>query len=336
MSSLFLFDPPYIRRRIGESIDYWGLGLLAVGIGTMQVILDKGQEADWFGSRWVVDFAIIAAVTLAAFLIHELVARHPVIDLRIFKERTYATGVFLMTLLGFGLYGALVILPLLLQTLLGYPALDAGLAMFPRGLGSFLMMPLVGLLMAKIDARKLLFIGTIGTALSMYLLSVLNLNLGYWNIFWPQFLQGLSMALVFVPLTTITMDAISLEGMGNATSIFNLMRNVGGSVGIAMATTLVARATQSHSALLGANVTPFSGRTQQAVAALRQAFILRGFDPVTATRQAYAAIFGLVQRQSAMLSYNYVFGIMTVVFISMIPLVFLLRRPRRRGPMAAH
>ncbi len=336
MSSLFLFDPPYIRRRIGETIDYWGLGLLAVGIGTMQVILDKGQEADWFGSRWVVDFAIIAAVAVVAFLIHELVARHPVVDLRVFKKRTYATGVFLMTLLGFGLYGALVILPLLLQTLLGYPALDAGLAMFPRGLGSFLMMPIVGILMTRIDSRRLLLVGTIGTAFSMYLLSVLNLNLGYWNIFWPQFLQGVCMALVFVPLTTITMDPIPLEGMGNATSMFNLMRNVGGSVGIAMATTLVARATQRHSALLGANVTPFSPRVQQTIESMRQAFIARGFDPVTATHQAYAAVFGMVQRQSAMMSYNFVFGIMTLVFICMIPLIFFLRRPHRRGPMAAH
>ena len=336
MSTLFLFDPPYIRRRIGEGIDYWGLGLLAVGIGTMQVILDKGQEADWFGSPWVVDFTIIASIAVVAFLIHELVARHPVVDLRIFKKRTYATGVFLMTLLGFGLYGALVILPLLLQTLLGYPALDAGLAMFPRGLGSFLMMPLVGILMTKIDSRKLLLVGTFGTAVSMYLLSVLNINLGYWNIFWPQFLQGVSMALVFVPLTTITMDPIPLEGMGNATSIFNLMRNVGGSVGIAMATTLVARATQRHSALLGANVTPFNLRAQQMIAALRQAFISRGFDPVTATRQAYAALFGMVQQQSSMISYNYVFEIMTLVFLVMIPLVFLLRRPRGRGSMAAH
>ncbi len=336
MSSLFLFDPPYIRRRIGESIDYWGLGLLAVGIGTIQVVLDKGQEADWFGSHWVIEFAIIGAVALAAFVIHELIARHPVVDLRVLKKPTYATGVFLMTMLGFGLYGALVVLPLLLQTLLGYPALDAGLAMFPRGMGSFIMMPIVGILMSKVDARKLLLLGTFGTAVSMYMLSILNLNLGYWNIFWPQFLQGLSMALVFVPLTTITMDRIPLEGMGNATSIFNLMRNVGGSVGIATATTLVVRATQKHDALLGANVTPFSVTAQQAFNSLRQGFIAKGFDPVTASRQAYAAIFGMVQQQSAMLSYNYLFGIMTFVFLLMIPLIFILRRPRGRGSMAAH
>jgi len=331
MSTFFLFDPPYIRRRAGEGIDYWGLGLLALGVGTIQVVLDKGQQSGWLSSPWVVEFVVIATLSLTAFLIHELMARHPVVDIRVLKKPTYATGVVLMTMLGFGLYGALVILPILLQTLLGYPALDAGIAMFPRGLGSFLMMPLVGIMMSKIDGRRLLLLGTFGTAASMYLLSVLNLNLSYWNIFWPQFLQGVSMALVFVPLTTITMDPIPIEGMGNATSIFNLMRNLGGSVGIATATTLVARAEQRHVALLGANVTPFSAPAQRLIATLRQMFISRGVDPVTATRQAYAVVFGMVQQQSSMISFDYVFGVMTLVFLAMIPLIFILRRPHRRG-----
>lgn len=336
MASLFLFDPPYIKRRIGETIDYWGLGLLAVGIATLQIVLDKGQEADWFGSAWVREFVIISVIALAVFLIHELMSKRPVVNLRALKQPTYATGVFLMTMLGFGLYGAMVVLPILLQTLLGYPAVDAGIAMFPRGLGSFLMMPLVGVLLSRVDARKLLFLGCLGTAISMYMLSVLNLNLGYWNIFWPQFLQGLSMGLVFVPLTTITMDPIPLEGMGNATSIFNLMRNIGGSVGIATATTLVTRATQRHINLLGANVTPFSPRAQEAIAHLRGALMAGGADPVTATRKAYAMLFGMVQQQSSMLSFNYVFGVMTLVFLVMIPLILIVRRPRGKGPVAAH
>ncbi|HEV2386328.1 MAG TPA: DHA2 family efflux MFS transporter permease subunit [Candidatus Acidoferrales bacterium] len=336
MSSLYLFDPPYIRRRAGEGIDYWGLGLLALGIGTLQVVLDKGQEADWFGSRWVTDFAIIAAVAIAAFVIHELVSRHPVVNLRVLKEPTYGTGVFLMTMLGFGLYGSMVLLPILLQTLLGYPAVDAGIAMFPRGLGSFLMMPVVGAVMSRFDARRLLVLGTLGVAISMYMLSVLNLNLGYWNIFWPQFLQGASLALVFVPLTTITMDPIRLEAMGNATSIFNLMRNVGGSVGIAAATTLEVRASQQHVSLLGANITPFSPRAQVMIERLRTGFIAKGFDPVTATRKAYAALFGMIQRQSAMISFNHVFGILTLIFLGLVPLIFILRKPHGRGHVAAH
>lgn len=336
MSSLYLFDPPYIRRRAGEGIDYWGLGLLALGIGALQIVLDKGQEADWFGSRWVADFTIVAAIGLAAFVIHELVSRHPVVNLRVLKEPTYGTGVFLMTMLGFGLYGSMVLLPILLQTLLGYPAVDAGIAMFPRGLGSFLMMPVVGIIMSRIDARKLLFCGTLGVAASMYMLSALNLNLSYWNIFWPQFLQGSSLALVFVPLTTITMDPIRLEGMGNATSVFNLMRNVGGSIGIAAATTMQVRASQQHINLLGANITPYSARAQVMIAQLRAGYIAGGFDPVTATRKAYATLFGMVEQQSAMISFNHVFGTLALIFVGLIPLIFILRKPHGRGHVAAH
>jgi MFS transporter, DHA2 family, multidrug resistance protein len=336
MSNLFLFDPPYIRRRIGETIDYWGLGLLAVGIGTIQVILDKGQEADWFGSPWVRVFAIISILTIAGFLIREMIARHPVVDLRVLKQPTYATGVFLMTMLNVGLYSAMVLLPILLQTLLGYSAIDAGIAMFPRGLGAFLMMPLVGILISRVDARKLLVLGCVGTGVSMYMFSVLSLNLGYWNIFWPQLLQGMSMATIFIPLTTVTMDPIPLDKMGNATSIFNLMRNVGGSVGIATATTIVARSSQRQINVLGAKVTPFSTQTQVMIEQFRALFISRGADLVTATRKAYAVLFDMVQLQSAMLSFNHVFSLMALVFIGMIPLVFILRRPRSKGSLAAH
>jgi DHA2 family multidrug resistance protein len=163
MTRLFIFDPPYIRRRSG-GVDYWGIGLLAVGIGALQVLLDRGQEDDWFGSRRIVVLAIVAGACLAAFLLWQLYTRNPVVHLRVFKERTYAAGVFLMTVLGFVLYGSLLLLSIFLQTLLGYPALDAGLAMAPRGLGSFLMMPVVGTMLSRFDPRKLLAAALAGAA----------------------------------------------------------------------------------------------------------------------------------------------------------------------------
>jgi MFS transporter, DHA2 family, multidrug resistance protein len=336
MTMLFVFDPPYIRRPTSR-IDAWGIGLLALWVGALQVILDKGQEADWFSAGWIRDTAIVAGVALVAFLIWELHSRHPVVNLRILKNRTYGTGVFLMTVLGYVLYGSLVLVPILLQTLLGYPALQAGIAMFPRGLGSFISMPIVGAMMSKFDPRKLLIVGFAGVALSLFQLSWLNLNAGYWDIFWPQFIQGLALSLMFVPLTTITMDPIPLEGMGNATSIFNLMRNVGGSMGIASVTTFVARRSQMHINILGAHVTPVSPLAQPMIDRLRQAFILAGSDPVTATRQAYAAVFGMVQAQSAMLSFVEAFAVLGVIFLFVAPLIFLLRRPRGgHGPVAGH
>lgn len=335
MTQLFIFDPPYIRRT-SSRIDYWGIGMLAVGVAALQVVLDKGQEADWFAAHWITALAVVAGVALVALVIYELKVPHPVIDLRVFLVRTYSTGVFLMAVLGIVLYGSLVILPIMLQTLLGYPALQAGIALFPRGLGSFITMPLVGAFMSRVDPRKLLLGGIAGGSASLFLLGRLSLNVGYWNIFWPQFLQGVALACLFVPLTTITMDPIRREAMGNATSIFNLMRNLGGSVGIAAVTTLVARHEQTNLNNLVGDVTSSRVRSQGLVQAFRSWFIYRGADAATSTRRAYDALFGMVQRQAAMLSFNQVFWLLGMLFLLMVPLVFLMRRPTRRGPVAAH
>jgi DHA2 family multidrug resistance protein len=336
MSKLFIFDPAYIKRRAG-GVDYWGIGLLAVGIGALQVMLDKGQEEDWFSSHFILILTILAAVGLTAFVIHELVDWHPVVNLRVFRVRTYATGVFLMTTLGFGLYGSMVLIPILLQTLLGYPAMNAGLAMLPRGLGSFIAMPIVGMLTAKFEARKLLTGGLLGAAFSMYALSHLNLNAGYWDIAWPQFIQGFALGFIFVPLTTATHDPIPNEQMGNATSIFNVMRNLGGSVGIAGATTIVARNTQTHINDLIAHITAFDMATQQMLHAARAGFMAQGADLFTATHQAYAALFGTIARQASMIAFNNAFFLLGVLFLVVTPLILLMRKPKRKGAaVAAH
>jgi len=335
MTKLFIFDPPYLRQE-NRSIDYWGIGMLAVGIGALQFVLDKGQEEDWFSSHVITILAIVAAVTLVALLIHELTTEDPVVDLRIFKERSYTVGVFLMTVLGFVLYGSLVLLPIMLQTLLGYPSLQAGIAMAPRGLGSFFMMPLTGLMTGRFDSRKLLTVGLIIGGVTLIWLSELNLQAGYWDIFWPQLFQGVGMSLVFVPLTTVTMDRVPRERMGNATSLFNLMRNIGGSVGIATTGTLLARHQQSTTLLLGANVTPYDPRSQSIFYQMRAAFMAAGADAVTATNRAYAALFGMVQRQAAMVSFVGIFQLLGYLFLALIPLVLLMQRPKGRpAPGAA-
>ena len=336
MTQLFVFDPHYIKRATSR-IDYWGIGMLALGVGALQIVLDKGQEKDWFSSHFILRLTIISAVALVAFVIYELVVKHPVVDLRAFKERTYSSGVFLMTVLGFVLYGSLVILPIFLQTILGYPALQAGVAMFPRGLGSFIAMPFVGIIMSRFDPRKLLVIGFVACSFSLVMLGTLNLNVGYWEIFWAQFLQGLSLGFLFVPLTTVTMDPISNEKMGNATSIFNLMRNIGGSMGIALSTTIVARSEQHYTNFLGRNVTPYNLKTQTMISQLQAFFMSKGAGAVTATQRAYAAMFGMVQRQAAMLAFNHTNLFLAILFVIVMPAVFLMRRPKSRGGgMAAH
>jgi MFS transporter, DHA2 family, multidrug resistance protein len=336
MTNLFIFDPPYIRRS-SSRVDYWGIGMLAVGVGALQVVLDKGQEEDWFASHWITALALISFLTLVVFVIYELFASdHPVVNLRVFEERTYSAGVFLMTVLGFVLYGSLVLIPILLQTLLSYPAVQAGIAMAPRGFGSFLAMPVVGIIMARFDPRKLLMLGLGIAAFTLFQLSRLNLDAGYWDIFWPQFIQGLSLALLFVPLTTVTMDPIRREAMGNATSVFNLMRNIGGSMGIASVTTMLARREQVHINVLGSHVNSYNTGAQVMMENLRAGLIARGSDSVTATHRAHAALFGMVGRQAAMLSFNEVFGLLALFFLALVPLIFIMRRPRSRSTVAAH
>jgi DHA2 family multidrug resistance protein len=335
MTSLFVFDPSYIRRG-SSKVDYWGIGMLAVGIAALQVILDKGQEKDWFATNWITAAAVLSILALTAFVVYELYTEDPVVNLRVFKNRTYATGVFLMSLLGVGIYGSVVLIPLVLQTLLGYPPLRAGIAMAPRGLGSFIGMPLVGMIMAKVDARKLLFIGIPVCALTLLQLSRLNLSVGYWDFFWPQFIMGLALGLIFVPLTTVSMNPIPKESMGNATSLFNLVRNLGGSIGISAVSTIQIRQSQADMHLLGSHVNPYNPAARSMLQGLQQLFVSRGADPTDALHQAQGAIFGMVQRQAAMLSYNTTFEVLGAVFIVMIPFIFLLQRPKGKGAVMAH
>ena len=326
----FVTDPPYIRRG-SAGIDYWGLSLLVVGIAALQIALDRGQEQDWFASHWITGLFVVAAAALVVLVRHQFAVRHHIIDLRVFKERTYATGVFLMMLMGFVLYGSLVIFPILLQTLMGYSPLESGIAMAPRGLGMLAATPIVGFLIARIDARKLLATGFGIGVVTLFWFSRLAMTAGYWDYFWPQFIQGVGFSLLFVPLTTVTMDRIPNAGMGNATSIFNLMRNIGGSMGIALTQTLLARHRQVHINNLGTHVSLYSAQTQQALQQLHGAFMAQGADPVTATRRAYAALWGTVQRHAAMLAFNDAFLVLAAVFLVLMPLTLAMQRPQS-GP----
>jgi MFS transporter, DHA2 family, multidrug resistance protein len=330
MTRLYVFDPPYLRQETLK-VDYWGIGLLALWIGSLQIALDLGQQRDWFSSPFITTLIVIAAAGSVAFIVRQLVAGEPIVDLRVFKDRTYSAGVFLMTTLGFVLYGSLVLLPIMLQTLLGYPSLQAGIAMAPRGMGSLIGMPLIGLLIGKMDARKLVAFGLVIGAGTLIWLGQLNLNAGYWDVFWPQFFQGLGLSAVFVPLTTISMDAIPRERMGNATSLFNLMRNLGGSVGIAVTATLLGRQQQVYVNVLGANVDPYSPATRTAFEAARRGFLASGADITTATQRAYAALFGTVQQQASMVSFVLLFRLLGGIFLLLLPLILLMKRPRGAG-----
>jgi DHA2 family multidrug resistance protein len=335
LTQLYIFDPPYLRKK-AQGIDYWGIGLLVLGIGCLQIMLDKGQEEDWFSSHFIIVLAVLTVVGLGGLIVRELKAEHPIIDLTVFKYRSFAVGTFLMTVVGFVLYGSTVLLPLFMQILLGYTATHAGVTNLPRGMASFLFMPLIGFLTSKVDVRKLLGAGILASAVAMFLLSRLSLDVGFADFVFPLALQGAALGLIFVPLTTVTNDPVPKERLGNATSLFNLMRNIGASIGISAVTTIQVRNAQKHLHDLGANVTGSNLQWQRTIAGLQQFFISKGTDAATALHRAQAAAFGMVQRQAAMLSYADAFRFLGILFVVMFPLIFLMKKPQKKGaaPMA--
>ncbi len=330
MVQMFVFDPPYIQRA-KSAIDYWGIGMLAVWIGALQIAFDKGEELDWFASHFITILVTIAVTFAIGFLVRELMADHPVVNLHVFRLRSYSAGVFLMTVLGFVLYGSIVVIPIWLQTLLGYPAMATGFTMAPRGLGSMLGMPLIGMVVGRFDPRKILAGGLLLGAVSTWQLSLLNLDVGFWDLFWPQAIQGFGLSMVFVPLTTISMSPVPREAMGNATSLFNLMRNLGGSIGIAVVTLMNTRFQQKYTAILGEHVASGNAQTSQWFGGLRSMFLGAGSGPGLADQRAYASLFGIVQRQAAMRAFVDVFQLLTYAFLLMIPLTLIMKRPKGGG-----
>jgi DHA2 family multidrug resistance protein len=331
MISLFLYDPPYLHRG-GMRVDLWGLGMLAVGMGALQIMLDKGQEADWFGSRFIITLAVTAAVGLTAFVLRQLSIDDPIVRLRLLKQRNFASGIALVFVLGFVLYGTLVLLPLFMQTLLGWTAVTAGFWTSPRGIGTAICMPLVGSLLGRgWDGRRMLVFGFAVASLAFFGYSGMDLQSGTWDIFWYQINQGVGMAFIFVPLTVLTMAPIGMRDTGYATSLYSVTRNIGSSVGISFVTTWVARRSQFHQSVLVAHVTPYSLPLQQSLAQGRAMLFRHGSDWVTARRQSAGLLYGIVQQQAALLSFVEAFRIMGFLFLAIIPLVFLMRRAKRNA-----
>jgi DHA2 family multidrug resistance protein len=335
MIYLFIQDPPYLRR-VSRGVDAWGLGMLAVGMGAFQIMLDKGQEDDWFASHFIVSLAVVAAIGLTAFVIREFRARDPIVDFRLLRYRTFTAGVFVGGVLGFVLYGSLILLPLFMQELLGFPASTAGLWSSPRGLGTMAFMPLTGYLMARRwDPRLLLTVGMVTASTAFFSYASLNLRAGGSDFLWPQLIQGVGMSMVFVPLTTIAMDPIPLQSMGYATSVYSLVRNVGSSMGISFVTTELARRAQFHQARLAESVTPYSLGAQQAIGTIGHA---AHAAPGTASTLGLDQLYGQVLRQASAMSFLDLFHLLGLLFLFTTPLILLMRRPehQRGGSTAMH
>src|SRR5256885_565097 len=287
MANTFVEDPPYIRDQRPPRIDYLGFGLMALALGTMQLVLDKGQEEEWFSSSFITWFVILSVTAAIAFVIWELRSKEPIVDLRVMLNRNFAVGTSLMVCMGIVLYGTIALLPLFLQTLMGYPAVDSGLAVSPRGFGAVTSMLIVGRLINRVRGRYLVMFGFTVLAYSIYSFSRINLEISISSIVWPNIISGFAMGFIFVPLTTMALGTLSNEQMGNASGVFNLMRNTGGSVGIATVTTMLARGAQAHQAALVSHLTPYDPAFQERIRQLAGGFAARGGSAV-GSQQAYA------------------------------------------------
>jgi len=334
LSARVLEDPPFLadlRKKI-LTVDYVGLALLAIGIGALQVTLDKGEREDWFGSPFIVTFAIVAAVSIVAALFWEYHHPNPVLDVRLFKKRNFSVACMMMFMLGAGLYGATVMIPQFLQTLMGYTAMQAGMVLSPGSVLIILSMPLVGRMVSRVDARWMIAFGFTALSLSMFHMSTLNLDVDFITPMMMRIYQCVGLGFLWVPISTLCYEGVPPEKNNNVSGMTNLARNLGGSLGIASISIILARRSQFHQNALVSHVTAYDPALRERVATMTHKFTTLGVDPVRAAERAYGMIYGSLQRQAAMLGYIDTIFIFACVLALMTPAAFLMKKVTGRAP----
>ncbi|HEX5109242.1 MAG TPA: DHA2 family efflux MFS transporter permease subunit [Vicinamibacterales bacterium] len=337
LTSALIADPAHFVRKTfkdGLKLDYIGLGLLATGLAALEIMLDEGQREDWFSSGMIVAAALIAVSALVAVVFWELRQPDPVVDFRVLKNRNFAVAAVTMYAVGFTLYGSTALLPIFLQTILGYTALLSGLVLSPGGVAMMIGFAMVGRLLGRLQARSLIVFGLIVSSLGVYEMSGFNLNVDFRTAMWMRTLQAFGMAFLFVPINVAAFSAVPREQLGYATGLMNLFRNIGGSAGIAMVTTLLARRQQFHQETLVSHVTPLDPGYGEMLRNTAAALVAKGTSAADAALQAQGVVYGTVQKHAAMMAVTDTFWILALVFLAMVPIVMMLKKtPRVAGPV---
>jgi len=338
LTSRLIQDPPYFRRRkLSETkIDYVGLGFVALGLGTLQVVLDKGQRDDWFESHFIVVLTLIAVASLIFVIFWEWRHKDPIIDLHLFKDRTFGVSNMLMFMLGFALLGSTLLLPLFSQTMLGYTAQQAGLALMPGGFTIMLLLPLVGFLLSRYTPRWLLLFGLVVLSGSLFHMTRFDLEIDFRTVVIARVVQAVGMAFLFVPINTAAYAFLPREKNNAASGLMNLARNIGGSVGISVVTTMLDRRTQLHLTNLSSNLSQTNPALRSMIRGTSSAMQMHGVNAANATQQAYAMLQSVVGRQATMLAYIDCFWFLGIAIMAMVPMVFLIKKSRPGGGMAVH
>ncbi len=332
LASAFLFDSPF-QRRPGR-VDWWGLALMILGFGCLQLVLDRGEREEWFASSTIVAMSIVAVCALIGFLIRELTTAEPILDLRVFADRNFATGATLISIIGFCMFSSMLLVAVFTQKLLGYDAWTAGLVLAPSGAGNILSLFASGIV-TRVDQRLMLAFGCLLNAASMYWMTSLTLGMDYWSLALPRLLQGFAAGFIFVPLSTLALATIQRDKLVNATAAYGVMRNIGGSLGIAIATTLLAQRSQFHQATLVSHITPWDLETRARLGHWARHFAAQGSDAFTAERRAVAMLYRETVTQAQLLAYTDDFWLLAIMFASVPLLLPLMRRIRLPAPGTA-
>jgi DHA2 family multidrug resistance protein len=327
LMSWLVEDPPYIRNKKPGRFDGMGFGLVALFLGTLQIILDKGQDADWFSAVWLRWFAVISGLSLVAFIVRELTAENPLVDLSVFKNRNFAVSCGLFGLFGFALYALITLQPLFLQSLLGYTAFDSGLSVSPRGVGAFAALFFVGALVGRVDSRLLAGLGFAAVALASFLLCRLSLQMTISSVILANMIAGFGTGCIFVPLTTLAVGTLRNEQIGNASSLQNLIRNTGGSIGLSAVSTLLQRYSQAHQSMMAGQMSPLNPIFQQKSAALQKIFEQR-FNPADALAHADGLLYRTLLQQSDYWAFMNVFLLVACFCGASAFCVLLFNKPR--------
>ncbi len=331
----FVHDPHWIRNARPARLDVIGFSFMSLWLGCQEVLLDKGQEDDWFGSNFIVLMAGLALVGLAGFVIRATTAEKPFVNLRILGSYNFSLSLALIFFVGVTLYSLTALIPMFLQSLMGYTALQSGLAMIPRGLGALVAMPLAGRLVGKVPGRYLVAGGFLAFGASTYMLSQISLDLTPWVLAIPLFLSGVAIAFMFVPLNAMALGGLKPDQVGNASGLYNLMRNMGGSVGISLVTTLAARRAQFHQNNLVGDLTPYDPTYQSSLQTMTTTFAAHS-DWVTAQQQATGSIYNTLVSQANLLASLDNFRFFEVLCVVCLVIALLLKNVKISGPVAAH
>ena len=333
MLSAFLFDPPYLQKP--ARIDGWGLGFMVLGFGALQLVLDRGEREDWFASDWIVAGSVLAGVALLAFLVRQVLTDHPVMDLGVMRDSNFAISTIIVTMMATGLYASMILIALYAQTLLGYDAWTSGMVLVPAGVGNLISLLLAGWLVNRVDARLLLAFGAAVNAGALYEMGRITLAVDYWHLVWPRFLHGLALPFIFIPLTTLAFAAVPRAKLGNATAVYNVIRNVGGSIGVAVAATFLVRRSQVHQATLASHVNVWDPETALHLRQWTDHFLRQGADAVTAEGQAVAMLYRSLVAQARVLAFMDDFRFLALLFALMLLLIPFLRRVSMESPSDA-